>query len=192
MKTGTFGELPQAVAVLGGGNTAIDAAVTAKRAGARDVYIVYRRSFAEMPAWPNERDEALEEGVHFLILTQPLDYVAGEDGALAGLKVASTRLGEPDATGRRSPEQVEGSERVLPVEMAIEAIGQRPPADLADWATGIELTRQGLISVDEATMQTSREGAYAGGDIVNGGQTVVQAVAEGLKAAQAISVSLGK
>ena len=97
------------VAVLGGGNTAIDAAVVAKENGARDVYIVYRRSFNELPAWPKERDLALEKGIHFLILSQPLDYVE-ENGKLIGLKAARTDLGEPDESGRRKPVVIEKSE----------------------------------------------------------------------------------
>lgn len=190
MKAGSRSDMPNSVAVLGGGNTAVDAAVTAKRAGARDVYLVYRRSFAEMPAWPNERDEALAEGVHLLILTQPLDYVTDAEARLTALRVASTRLGEPDAGGRRRPEVIADSERLLPVAMAIEAIGQRPPDGLSDWLGGVELDRQGLIVTDTVTMQTSRDRVYAGGDIVNGGQTVVQAVAEGVRAARAIDAAL--
>ena len=143
-----------------------------------------------MPAWPNERDEALAEGVHFLILTQPLGYVTDDEGRLTGLRVASTRLGEPDAGGRRRPEAIPGSERVLPIDMAIEAIGQRPPEGLADWLGGVELDEHELIKANSVTMQTSRPGVYAGGDIVNGGQTVVRAVAEGVKAARAITAAL--
>ncbi|MGD9498224.1 MAG: FAD-dependent oxidoreductase [Armatimonadota bacterium] len=179
------------VAVLGAGNTAMDAATTAVRAGARDVYLVYRRSFAEMPAWPAERDEALEAGVHFLLLTQPLDYVTDDAGRLTGVRVASTMLGEPDASGRRAPVVDEASERVLPVDLAIEAIGQRPPADLARWLPGVELTSAGLIALREGSLQTSRDGIFAGGDIVNGGDTVVRAVAEGLRAAEEITCYLG-
>lgn len=190
MKSGSCAHVPRSVAVLGGGNTAVDAAVTAKRAGARDVYLVYRRSFAEMPAWPKERDEALAEGVHFLILTQPLDYVSDDQGRLTGLRVASTRLGEPDDGGRRKPELIPDSERILPVDMVIEAIGQRPPDDLAEWLCGVELDRLGLIVTDALTMQTGRDRVYAGGDIVNGGRTVVQAVAEGVRAARAITAAL--
>ncbi|MFP3905211.1 MAG: FAD-dependent oxidoreductase, partial [Armatimonadota bacterium] len=131
-------DLSGAVAVLGGGNTAMDAAITARRAGADDVYIVYRRSFVEMPAWPEERDEALSAGVHFLILTQPLDYATDSTGNLTGLKVASTTLGEPDESGRRRPEVDPSTERVMDVDLVIEAIGQRPPSDLNEWLPGIE------------------------------------------------------
>ncbi len=178
-------EVPPRVAVLGGGNTAMDAAVTARTLGARDVYLVYRRSFPEMPAWPNERDEALERGVHFMLLTQPLDYVS-DDGSLTGVKVASTVLGEPDESGRRRPIVDEDSERVLEVDLVVEAIGQAPPDDLSTWLPGVELTDRGLIATENGSARTSRERVYAGGDIVNGGETVVRAVADGVLAAEQI------
>ncbi len=183
-------EVPERVAVLGGGNTAMDSAVTASRAGARDVYLIYRRSFAEMPAWPDERDEALEEGVHFMLLTQPLGYVA-ENGRVCGVRVASTVLGEPDESGRRRPIVDEDSERVVAVDMVIEAMGQAPPSDLSDWLPGVELTDRGLIVTRGLSGRTSRERVYAGGDIVNGGDTVVQAVADGVVAAEQIAADLG-
>ncbi|MBD3291895.1 MAG: dihydropyrimidine dehydrogenase, partial [Armatimonadia bacterium] len=182
-------EIPSRVAVLGGGNTAMDAAVTANDLGAMDVYLVYRRSFPEMPAWPAERDEALERGVHFMLLTQPLDYVA-ENGRLTGVRVASTVLGEPDESGRRRPIVDEGSERVLEVDLAIEAIGQAPPSDLSEWLPGVELTDRGLIATTGVSGRTSHEHIYAGGDIVNGGETVVRAVADGVAAADQIERDL--
>jgi len=187
VKSGGDAGIRGKVAVLGGGNTAMDAAVTASRGGADDVYLVYRRSFAEMPAWPAERDQALEAGVHFLLLTQPLDYVTDEAGRLTGLKVAGTVLGEADESGRRRPVIVPDSERVLAVDLAIEAIGQAPPADLAAWLPGVELTDGGLIAVREGSLRTTRGGVFAGGDIVNGGDTVVRAVADGLQAAEEIA-----
>jgi len=181
------------VLVLGGGNTAIDAALSAKRAGASDVAIVYRRSFAEMPAWPVERDEAMNEGVDFLILTQPLAYIAGEDGRLTGVKVARTRLGEPDESGRRSPKVVAGSEHVMPADLVVEAIGQKADRGLVDAMTGVEFTRDGLVrKAGLDSLATSRPGVYAAGDIVNGGTTVVQAVAEGMQAAREMDAWLGE
>lgn len=173
-------DIPGQVAVLGGGNTALDAAVTAKRLGARDVYIVYRRSFAEMPGWPSERNQALDAGVHFLILTQPLDYVAGGDGQLTGLRVARTRLGQPDASGRRRPEIVEGSESVLDVGLVVEAIGQKVPDELLKALGSVEMAG-GLVKT--AHSATSVSGVFAGGDITNGGTTAAQAVHEGYVAA---------
>lgn len=178
-------QVPEQVAVLGGGNTAMDAATTAASCGARDVYIVYRRSFVEMPAWPVDRDEALNAGVHFLLLTQPLGYVSDEQGKLTGLKIARTVLGEPDASGRRRPEVVPGSESVLNVKMVLEALGQQLPENAERLLPGVELARGRLVKVDECG-RTSRKGVFAGGDVTNGGTTVVQAIAEGMRAATAI------
>jgi len=174
------------VLVLGGGNTAIDAAVSAKRTGASDVSIVYRRSFAEMPAWPNERDAAIAAGVNFLVLTAPVDYVADRAGRLTGVKVVRTRLGAPGAGGRRTPEPIPGTEHVLPATLAIEALGQQVDDDLAAALKGVELTPSGLVRTLENNFQTTRPGVFAAGDIVNGGATVVQAVAEGARAARLI------
>jgi glutamate synthase (NADPH) small chain len=189
MKASPDTHVPRSVAVLGGGNSAMDAAVTAKRAGAEDVYLIYRRSFAEMPAWPTERDEAVSAGVHFIILTQPVDYATDEEGLLRGVQVVSTRLGKADNSGRRQPEPIAGTERVIEAGLVIEALGQRAAADLDEWVGGVELTEEGLIAVTDE-METSRPGVFAGGDIVNGGATVVQAVAEGVKAAKGIAAYL--
>ncbi len=174
------------VLVLGGGNTAIDAALSAQRAGASDVSIVYRRSFAEMPAWPDERDSAIRAGIHFLILTAPVSYVADSGGRLTGLKVVRTTLGAPDASGRRRPEEVPGSGHVLPARLVIEAIGQQIGPELAEALPGMRITASGLLWTREGTFETSRRGVFAAGDIVNGGTTVVQAVAEGARAAREI------
>jgi len=177
------------VLVLGGGNTAIDAALSAKRAGASDVALVYRRSFSEMPAWPKERDQAIKAGVHFLILTQPVDYVS-QDGRLTGMKVVRTRLGAPDESGRRTPEPIAGSEHVLTADLVVEAIGQRADPEVEKALTGVRFTESGLIWTREGTLETSRPGVFAAGDITNGGTTVVQAVAEGSRAARAIDLWL--
>jgi NADPH-dependent glutamate synthase beta subunit-like oxidoreductase len=174
------------VLVLGGGNTAIDAALSSLRAGATDVSIVYRRSFAEMPAWPDERDRAIRAGVNFLILTQPLDYVAATDRQLTGVKVTRTKLGKPDASGRRRPEKIPGSEHVIPADLVIEAIGQETDPALQTALSGVSFTRAGLIETRGGSFATSRTGVFAAGDIVNGGTTVVQAVAEGIRAAREI------
>jgi NADPH-dependent glutamate synthase beta subunit-like oxidoreductase/2,4-dienoyl-CoA reductase-like NADH-dependent reductase (Old Yellow Enzyme family) len=174
------------VLVLGAGNTAIDAAMAAQRLGAVDVAVVYRRSFAEMPAWPNERDEAVRAGVHFLILTQPLGYVAGASGEVAGLRVARTLLGAPDESGRRRPEIIPGTEHVLPAGLVVEALGQKAGEDLRAALAGVAFTRAGRISTGAGSCATSRAGVYAAGDIVNGGATVVEAVAEGARAAREI------
>jgi NADPH-dependent glutamate synthase beta subunit-like oxidoreductase/2,4-dienoyl-CoA reductase-like NADH-dependent reductase (Old Yellow Enzyme family) len=180
--------LPNRVAVLGGGNTAMDAASTARRLGAADVYVVYRRSFSEMPAWPQEREHFLSMGGHFLVLTQPLGYVKGPDRAITGVRICRTELGEPDASGRRRPITVPGSESVLNVGLAIEAIGQRLDPVLRQELAAIQFTRDGRIALlAKDSFATSLPGVYAAGDIVNGGTTAVQGIAEGLKAAMEIS-----
>jgi len=189
-KQGLYTTMPTRVAVLGGGNTALDAATTAKRLGARDVYLVYRRSFAELPAWPEERDQALRAGVHFLILTQPIDYTSDEAGTLTGLIVARTQLADPDESGRRSPVLIEGSESTLAVDLVVEALGQRPASDLAQLLPGVELGEDGLVKVDAETHATLRDRVYAGGDITNGGETAARAVADGLSAAHHIDTAL--
>jgi NADPH-dependent glutamate synthase beta subunit-like oxidoreductase/2,4-dienoyl-CoA reductase-like NADH-dependent reductase (Old Yellow Enzyme family) len=178
------------VLVLGGGNTAIDAALSAKRAGASDVSIVYRRSFAEMPAWPEERDQAIRAGVNFLILTQPVEYVLDAEGGLTGLKVVRTRLGPPGPDGRRTPQPIAGSEHVLPADLVIEAIGQQVSEELKQALPGLRFTSRGLLWTREGTLETSRPAVFAAGDIINGGTTVVQAVAEGARAAREIDAYL--
>lgn len=179
------------VLVIGGGNTAIDAALAAKRSGADDVSIVYRRSFSEMPAWPEERDQAIASGIHFLILTQPVDYVVDAEGRLTGLKVIRTRLGSPGSDGRRTPQPVAGSEHVIPADLVVEAIGQHASEELRYSLPGIKFSNQGLVWTAPGSLATSREGVFAAGDLINGGTTVVQAVAEGARAAREIDIWLG-
>ena len=163
----------------------MDAATTALSLGAQDVYIVYRRSLEEMPAWPADRQEALDNGVHFLLLTQPVKYRTDDDGRVTGLVIARTVLGDPDASGRRRPVVVPDSESVLEVGLVLEALGQGVPDGFEKLIPGVELNRSRLIVTDQAG-QTTRRGVFAGGDAVNGGTTVVQAVAEGMKAAESI------
>lgn len=184
------GKAAGTVLVLGGGNTAIDAAVSAKRAGAAEVSIVYRRSFAEMPAWPEERDAALRSGINFLVLTAPISYLIDDEGKLTGLRVVRTHLGQPGADGRRQPVPIDGSEHVLPADLVIEALGQRTSTGLRTAFGGLRFTERGLLWTEEASLRTSRAGVFAAGDIVNGGTTVVQAVAEGARAAREIDAYL--
>jgi glutamate synthase (NADPH/NADH) small chain len=174
----------QSVAVIGGGNTAMDVAVTARQLGAKDVYLIYRRSFKEMPAWGAERQRAIDEGVHFLILTQPLDYHA-TDGRLTGIKLCPTRLGDPDASGRRRPQAVTSSAYDLDMDFVVEAIGQSAPGDIERILPGVQIAN-GLIRTDDGTLATSRPGVFAGGDLVRGPSTVVAAVADGMRAARRI------
>ena len=178
------------VIVVGGGNTAIDAAMTARKAGASDVAIVYRRSFSEMPAWPEERDAAMRAGIHFLILTAPVAYELDRDGRLAGLRVVRTSLGAAGADGRREPRPIAGSEHVLPADLVVEALGQRVGAEVRLALAGMRFTDRGLVWTRDGTLETSLRGVFAAGDIVNGGTTVVQAVAEGARAAREIDAYL--
>jgi NADPH-dependent glutamate synthase beta subunit-like oxidoreductase len=180
-KLGLLNLKGQTVAAIGGGNTAMDVAITARRLGARDVYVIYRRSFKEMPAWSGERNRAIEEGVHFLILTQPVGFNS-TNGKLTGIKVCPTRLGEPDRSGRRRPETVESSVYMLDMDIVVEAIGQEPFENIGEILPGVELSA-GLIRTNEGTQATSRPGVYAGGDLVRGASTVIAAVADGLAAA---------
>jgi len=184
-RIGTLDIAGKCVAAIGGGNTAMDVALTAKRLGAKDVYVIYRRSFKEMPAWSAERGRAINEGVHFLILTQPLGFKS-HNGKLAAIKVCPTRLGELDASGRRRPEPVESSAYELDMDIVVEAIGQRAPEEIGKILPGVELTK-GLIRTREGTLATSRPGVFAGGDLVRGSSTVVAAVADGMAAAKQIN-----
>ncbi|HVA31938.1 MAG TPA: NAD(P)-dependent oxidoreductase [Gaiellaceae bacterium] len=171
------------VAVIGGGNTAIDMAREAVRLGAEQVTMIYRRSRSEMPAYPFEIDEAANEGVHFQWLASPVRFIG--DRRLQGVECRVMSLGEPDESGRRRPEPVEGSEFVLPVETAIKAIGQCGHRELASWVTGIRV-EDGAVEIDPLTGQTRNPKFFAGGDAVNGGATVVEAVRDGKRAAKAI------
>jgi NADPH-dependent glutamate synthase beta subunit-like oxidoreductase len=172
----------RSVAVIGGGNTAMDVATTARQLGAGDVYVIYRRSFKEMPAWSRERDRAMSQGVHFLILTQPLEYIR-RDGKLTGIKLCPTKLGEPDASGRRRPEAVRSSAYELDMDVVVEAIGQKSPEQLEKTLPGVQF-KDGLIQTKGGRTATSRPGVFAGGDLVRGPSTVVAAVADGVKAAK--------
>jgi glutamate synthase (NADPH/NADH) small chain len=177
------------VAVIGGGSVAMDCVESAFKLGARDAYLVYRRSFAQMPAEEDERLAALRLGVHFLVLNQPVEYLADGKGGLKGLKLIRTRLGEPDSSGRRRPEPIKGSEWTLEAEVAVEAIGNRP--DPADWSALVKVRGTGLVVADGKTGRTSAKAVFAGGDIVRGPALVVEAVQDGKLAARAIRAALG-
>jgi glutamate synthase (NADPH/NADH) small chain len=180
------------VAVIGGGSVAMDCIESAVRLGAQDVYLIYRRSYSQMPAEADERIEALECGVHFLLLNQPLDYLTDDQNRLTGLKLVRTRLGEPDASGRRRPENVEGSEWIMQADVVIEAIGNIAPEDSPQWYPSVNIDDKKLIKVDPDTGKTSVDGIFAGGDIVHGPALVVQAVQDGKVAAAAIKDFLRK
>ncbi|MEW6523344.1 MAG: FAD-dependent oxidoreductase [Bacillota bacterium] len=175
------------VAVIGGGNTAMDAARTARRLGAAHVTIVYRRTEGEITALPEEIAEAREEGIEFLMLASPLAFSG--TGRLESISCIRNRLGEPDASGRRRPLPVPGSEFTLKVDTAIVAVGQRTDPEVLA-RLGLELTRWGTIAADRTTMATSRPGVFAGGDVVTGPSMLVDAVGDGNAAALAIDAYL--
>ena len=178
------------VAVFGGGNTAMDSVRIARRLGARDAYIIYRRSEAELPCRIEEYHHALEEGIHFLFLSNPLEFIGDDDGWLKGVRLQQMILGDPDSSGRRKPVAIPGSETVLDIDVAIIAIGNGSNPILQQTTPGLNFNQWGNIMVDEESMQTNQRGIFAGGDIVSGGATVILAMGAGRKAAAAIATYL--
>ena len=178
------------VAVVGGGNVAMDAARCAKRLGAEKVTIVYRRSEKEMPARLEEIHHAKEEGIEFRLLTNPVKILGDEKGFVTGMECVEMELGEPDASGRRRPVEKKGSNFVLDVDCAVIAIGNSPNPLIRTTTKGLEANRKGCLVVDEDSLQTSREGIYAGGDTVTGAATVILAMGAGKPAAKSIAAYL--
>lgn len=178
------------VAVVGAGNVAMDAARTAKRLGAEEVYIVYRRSEEEAPARLEELHHAKEEGIIFRFLNNPAAILGDENGWVKGMEVVKQQLGEPDASGRRRPEPIEGSNYVMDVETVIIAIGQSPNPLIRQTTPGLDCQKWGGIIVNEETMESSKENVYAGGDTVTGAATVILAMGAGKRAAAAIDEKL--
>ncbi len=173
------------VAVVGGGNVAMDSARTAKRLGAKHVYLVYRRSEKEMPARDEEIEHAKEEGIEFMLLTNPIE-IKGKDGWVEKIRVIKMELGEPDASGRRRPVPVKGSEHDLDVDVVVMAIGQGPNPLLLSATPELKLNKWGTIEADTETGKTNKKGVFAGGDIVTGAATVILAMGAGKKAAHAM------
>jgi len=188
LKTGQPPEIGSRVAVIGGGNTAVDVAREAVRLGAGDVTMLYRRTEAEMPAYPHEIDEAREEGVSISRLTLPSRFLGRV--WLEGVECLRMRLGDPDEGGRPRPEPVPGSEFVVPCDTVVKAIGQRPRSAFLAWVDGLELDR-GLVKVDPATGSTTNPKYFSAGDATNGGATVVEAVRGAKIAARGIDALLG-
>lgn len=180
------------VAVIGGGNTAMDSCRTARRMGAEEVYIVYRRSEAEMPARVEEVHHAKQEGVTFLTLHNPVEYLADENGRVRAMRLQRMELGEPDASGRRSPVPVEGDIVEVPVDEVIVSVGVSPNPLIPSTIPGLETTRRGTIVADEATLETTVPMLFAGGDIVRGGATVILAMGDGRRAAAAMDRALSQ
>ncbi|HRX21374.1 MAG TPA: NADPH-dependent glutamate synthase [Syntrophomonadaceae bacterium] len=174
------------VAVIGAGNVAMDSARTALRLGAEESYIVYRRSEKEMPARQEEIEHAREEGVQFRLLTSPVEIIGDENGWVKSLICQKFELGEPDASGRRRPVAIHGSEYEMEMDTVVMAIGQGPNPLVPRTTPDLQLNRNGNIVADEASGQTSKKAVFAGGDIVTGAATVIQAMGAGKKAAKAI------
>ena len=174
------------VAVVGGGNVAMDAARSAKRLGAEEVYIVYRRGMEELPARKEEVEHAEEEGIIFKTLTNPVEVLGNENGEVCGMRCVEMELGEPDASGRRRPIVKEGSEFVLDVDTMIMSIGTSPNPLIRHTTPGLETNKHGCIITNGDDGLTSREGVYAGGDAVTGAATVILAMGAGKHAAKAI------
>jgi glutamate synthase (NADPH/NADH) small chain len=184
-QTATPVRVGRQVAVVGAGNVAMDAARTALRLGAEKVYIVYRRSLEEMPARHEELVHAQEEGVDFRLLTAPVQVLGDEKGWVKGIECIKMKLGEPDESGRRKPVPVEGSNFVLDVDTVVMAIGQGPNPLIQNTTPGLPVNKRGNIVADE-TGATTKEGVFAGGDIVTGAATVILAMGAGKKAAARI------
>lgn len=174
------------VAVVGGGNVAMDAARCALRLGAEEVSIVYRRSLEELPARREEVEHAMEEGIQFRLLNNPVEIIGDENGFVSGMKCVRMELGEPDASGRRSPVEIPDSEFLLDCDCVIMSIGTSPNPLIKSTTKGLEVNRRGGIVVEEATGKTSLDGVYAGGDAVTGAATVILAMGAGKTAAKAI------
>ena len=177
------------VAVIGGGNTAMDSVRTARRMGAEKAMIIYRRSEAEMPARVEEVHHAKEEGVEFITLANPVEYLADERGRVRAVRVQRMELGEPDASGRRSPQPIPGAIDEIPIDLAIVSIGVSPNPIIPDNIDGLEVTSRGTIAVDDH-LQSSIPTVFAGGDIVRGGATVILAMSDGRKAAREMANKL--
>ncbi|MDE6039707.1 MAG: FAD-dependent oxidoreductase, partial [Paramuribaculum sp.] len=178
------------VAIIGGGNTAMDSVRTARRMGAARVMLVYRRSEDEMPARAEEIKHAKEEGVEFMTLHNPVEYLGDSTGRVSAMRVQRMTLGEPDASGRRSPVPVEGAIEEIPVDLVIVSVGVSPNPLIPAAIEGLEVSRRGTIEVNPDTMQSSIPTLYAGGDIVRGGATVILAMGDGRRAARAMAQHL--
>jgi glutamate synthase (NADPH/NADH) small chain len=174
------------VAVFGGGNVAMDASRCALRLGASEVHIIYRRSEVEMPARAEERENAKEEGVKFMLLTNPQRFIGDGEGKVKAVELYEMELGEPDDSGRRRPIRKPGTEFIMEIDTAISALGTRPNPIIPSTTRGLELTKWGTVKTDEATGRTSREGIWCGGDMATGAATVISAMGAGKRAATSI------
>jgi glutamate synthase (NADPH/NADH) small chain len=174
------------VAVMGGGNVAMDSARCSLRLGAAEVHIVYRRSEHEMPARREEVEHAIEEGVQLDLLCSPIRIIGDKDGWVEALECVRYELGEPDESGRRSPIQIKGSEFIMPMDTVIMAIGNSPNPLIAQTTPDLKTGRHGVLMADPETGATTKKGVYAGGDVVTGAATVISAMGAGKIAAASI------
>jgi glutamate synthase (NADPH/NADH) small chain len=174
------------VAVIGGGNTALDAIRSALRLGARKASVIYRRSEAEMPARAEEVHHARQEGIDFQMLTAPLEFLSDGKGWLTSARCVRMELGEPDSSGRRRPVPIKGSEFDLPLSVAVMAIGTTANPIVQSTTPGLDTDKRGYIQADSETQRTARRGVFAGGDIVTGAATVILAMGAGRRAANSI------
>ena len=177
---------PKKAAIIGGGNVAMDAARCAMRLGAEKVYVVYRRSLDEMPARKEEVEHAMEEGIEFLTLNNPVQILGDENLFVKGMECVKMELGEPDASGRRTPQEIKGSEYILDVDCVVMSIGTTPNPLIKNTTPGLETNKRGCIVTKDENGLTSIEGVYAGGDAVTGAATVILAMGAGKNAAKAI------
>jgi glutamate synthase (NADPH/NADH) small chain len=180
------------VAIIGAGNTAMDAVRTAKRLGAEEATVVYRRSEEEMPARLEEIKHAKEEGINFLTLHNPVCYEGDDKGRVQRMLLQKMELGEPDASGRRKPVPIEGATFWIEVDEVIVSVGVSPNPLIPSTFKGLEVSKRGTIVIEESSLQTTLPDVYAGGDIVRGGATVILAMGDGRKAAAAMDKALSK
>jgi glutamate synthase (NADPH) small chain len=173
--------------VIGGGNTALDSIRSALRLGAGKAFVLYRRSEAEMPARKEEVKHAQQEGIEFQVLTAPIEFLDDGKGWLAGARCQKMALGEPDASGRRRPVPIEGSEYEIPLSVAVIAIGTSANPIVQSTTPGLNTNKRNYIQADAATQRTSRKGVFAGGDIVTGSATVILAMGAGRRAAKSMN-----
>lgn len=191
-ETDTPIKIGKQIAVIGGGNTAMDAVRTAKRLGAEKAYLIYRRSRKEMPARIEEVQHAEEEGIEFLMLTNPLRIIGDEFNWVKAIECQKMELGEPDDSGRRKPIPIKGSEYIIEVQNVIEAIGQKPNPIIQATTPGLDVSKRGTVVVNKNSMVTTRPNVFAGGDLIHGGATVILAMHDGKLAAASIHEYLQK
>ena len=196
MDAGRAGSTPvlkgKNIAIIGGGNTAMDSVRTAKRMGADRAMIVYRRSLEEMPARVEEIHHAMEEGVEFLTLHNPIEYAGDEKGRVTKMLLQKMELGEPDASGRRSPVEIPGAQEWVDVDVVVVSVGVSPNPLIPSSISGLQVSRWGTVIVNEETMQSDVADIFAGGDIVRGGATVILAMGDGRRAAASMHEALSK